>query len=290
MRRPVKNEMKAAFCLSAGVGLVAAGIYLTRDQRSTQFTLEANVHVIEGRELYLKGDFKGAENKYARAIAVQSAVGTGPGVMAEVLYGDACKAQAKYEAAERSYLKAMKRVVGGSRAPALSPALRLAHLYEEDMGRSEDARGILNRRVEIATLSFGAEADQTLSCVEDLAGFEGRSGHHVASLHLYQGLLKRLPRSHGQVPTILSHVVSSYIALEKFDDAEKAARDAVRVCRNQEGDFVALAHHNLGQVLEMRGRFAASDDAFETALKVAQSPAVRDTVRESLRQRGAPEL
>lgn len=279
-----------------GVGCIALGVYWTREERANQFTLEANSHVMEGRQLYLAGDFPRAEQQFARAIAVQKATDSAgtpakgtAALMAHVLHGDACKAQSKCDAAERSYLQAMK-TAGGAAPDALSPALKLAHLYEEDMKRSDDARGILNRRVEIATRVFGGDAQQTLTCIEDLAGFEARSGNHIVSVHLYQGLLKKLPRSHEQVPTILSHVVSSYMALDKLDDAERAARHAIALCGRDKGDFVALAHHNLGQVLEMKHQFQASDDAFETALGAAESPAVVDVVRESLRQRHSPEL
>ena len=81
------------------------------------------------------------------------------------------------------------------------------------------------------------------------------------------------------------------MALNRLDDAEKAARDAIKLTGDQtQGDFVALAHHNLGQVLELKQQFQASDDAFETAQGAAQSQAVLSIVRESRRQRAAPEL
>ena len=174
------------------------------------------------------GDVAEAERSFNRALLVETAVQSTTGRYAtgkhknktvtqvgsdklplgstvylslQVLHGDACRKQGKFDEAEQSYLAAMKSTVkatptedGVPPATVLEPARRLAMLYAEKLSHQQQAEDILRwyvegegkvsewragagstdfvewRRIGLASHWYGEVAEETLACIEDYAG------------------------------------------------------------------------------------------------------------------------
>jgi superkiller protein 3 len=200
-------------------------------------SVTGSYYFVQGRRLYSKGDYKGAVAAYERSVASDPKFARG-----YVELGSAYRELEDYSQAEKAYAKAVSIEEDSCAQCGLG---MIYHLQN----RNREAEAALNRAI---ALNPGDEC--AFNYLGRLYYDEERYPEAIQAFWTETTLRPRATTYH--------FIGNSYRYTDKFEEAVKAYREALRLSPNYTQVFVDLGHTYNGL-----GRHAEAIDAFRQAIK-----------------------
>ncbi|GMU81956.1 MAG: hypothetical protein AMXMBFR47_18270 [Planctomycetota bacterium] len=187
-----------------------------------------------------KGDLEAAEPLLREALAMQrKALGDENQHVANTEYelAELLDRKGDHAAAEELFREAlaMKRKLLGDEHPELANSLYRCARLLQDKGDFAAAEPLLREALSIHRKLLGNEHPDVVICLNDLACLLGLKGDEAAAAALFREALplacERPGSDRALCALILHHLADSLLALQKLDEAEILARQAVEIYR-----------------------------------------------------------
>ena len=175
--------------------------------------------------------------------------------------------------AAKLYAEALSvmRAAVGDRHPAVALVMNNQAITLRDQGDVAQARDLLEQALVIRRDALGARHEMVGLNLNDLGQLLYRQGDHATAERYFMEALDAYPADHHWRGSTYYNLARLREAQDRFDDAERGYRDAIRIQSAFHGpdhDLVGMALNRLGVVQARQGRAHDAEDAMRKALAI----------------------